>query len=190
MSKQVTVKEGPAIGWLILGWLLVMCWRFFTGAHMNGQTYFDTLFFKDASRIYARKQVAFSKWKRTARIKRLWWRNIIFWPCFWLSYGWYVAPWDMWLITFWTSPLWIYCSYKKLQSVFFEVHTAGFSDGKTQGYWVLRRRWRWLRFGWLRDEELLQPVVVKEEETEEKQDIHIRSLKLLLDPGDDEGGEA
>lgn len=192
MGKQtVRVAKEIPVAFVILGWLLLMSWRFFSGAHMNGQKYFDTLVFKDASAIHKRRQVAFNAWKRKARIKRMAWRNCTFWPVFWITYGCVVAPWTMVILAFWASPLYGWLGFIYLRKTFFERHKVGYSEGRVEAFWVLKRRYRWARFEWLRDE---PSVVAKSETDPEHEDIKIISLKTLMNPGDDdkwaEGGDA
>jgi hypothetical protein len=185
MSKQVVrvARELPLF-FVIFSWLLLMTWRFFTGAHMNGQTYFDTLFFKDASPIHKRRQVAFNTWKRKARVKRMGWRNCIFWPVFWITYGCVVAPWTMFVLAFWASPLYGWLAFIYARKTIFEQRKVGYAEGRVETFWVLKRRFRWLHFGWLRDSED-QPVTAKSESSSDHEDIKIISLKKLLNPGDD-----
>lgn len=192
MGKQrVRLVKEPAVGWIILGWLLLMAWRFFTGAHMNGQAYFDTLFFKDATPIHKRRQVAFNAWKRKARVKRMAWRNCVFWPVTFITYGCLVAPWTMFVVAFWASPLWGYLGFIYARKTLFEQRKIGYSEGRVETFWVLKRRFRWMRFDWLREE---PSVIVKSEAGPEHEDIKIISLKTLMNPGDDEawtkGGDA
>lgn len=196
MGRQVVrvAREIP-IGFVILLWVWIIMWRFFTGAHMNGQKYFDTLFWKDASVFHRRKQTSFAKWKRTKRVKRMWIRNAIFWPAAFLAYGWYTNPDIMVIVTLWSSPLWGYFGFFYLRKTFFELHRAGFGEGQVRTFWVLKRRYRWMRFEWLLGTPNDEPsVVVKSAEDDERGDIKIISLKTLMDPQDDEawtkGGDA
>jgi hypothetical protein len=75
--------------------------------------------------------------------------------------------------------------------MFFELHRVGYGEGEVRTFWVLKRRYRWMRFEWLRDE---PSVIVKKEESAEHEDIRIISLKTLMNPSDDEtwtkGGDA
>jgi hypothetical protein len=191
MGKQVVrvAREIPVF-FVVLFWLLLMSWRFFTGAHMNGQTYFDTLFFKDASPIHKRRQVAFNTWKRKARVKRMAWRNCVFWPVFWITYGCIVAPDTMIVLAFWASPIYGYLGFIHGRKFFFYQARIGYGEGLVKTSWVLKRRFRWMRFEWLRDE---PSVVVKTESDDEHEDIKIISLKTLMNPDDDDawtkGGE-
>jgi len=190
MRQRMIVSKEPAVGWLIIGFILLMLWRFFTGAHMNGKTYFDTLFWKDASRRYQFRQVAFSKWKRKARVKRMAWRNAFFWPVALVTYGCIVAPDIMLIVTFWLSPVYCWYLFKYIRSVFMEEHRGTFNEGEHASWWALKRKYQWMRFGWLRDPEDI-PVTAKAVADEDHEDIHIISLKTLMDlgnPHDDEEG--
>lgn len=191
-SKQVVrvAREIP-VAFVILFWLLLMSWRFFTGAHMNGERYFDTLWFKDATPGYKRRQVAFSAWKRKARIKRMGWRNCVFWPIAGITYGCLVAPDTMVILAFWMAPIYGYLGFVWIRKTFFELHRAGYAEGQIEEFWKLKRQYRWMRFEWLHSE---PSVTVKKTEDAEHEDIHIISLKTLMNPGDDDewtkGGDA
>jgi hypothetical protein len=54
--------------------LIVVLWRFLTGAHMNGKKYNDATFWRDASPRYRARRPAFTWWRRKARGKRAAWR--------------------------------------------------------------------------------------------------------------------
>jgi hypothetical protein len=71
-------------------WLLILSWRFFTGAHMTGNHFNDSSFWRDATNAKKRAQARprqYSWWKRKARYKRMLWRNGIFWPVLLLVIG-------------------------------------------------------------------------------------------------------
>lgn len=60
--------------------ILVVTVRFFTGAHLNGKIYNDATWWQDASPTYRKRRSAYTWWRRKARMKRLAWRNCVFWP--------------------------------------------------------------------------------------------------------------
>lgn len=59
--------------------LISLLWRFFTGAHMNGDVYNDSTFWHDASKRYQNRRHSYTWWRRKARWKRAAWRNCFFW---------------------------------------------------------------------------------------------------------------
>lgn len=60
--------------------ILVVMVRFFTGAHLNGRTYNDSTWWLNASPQYRKSRKAYTWWRRKCRMKRLAWRNCVFWP--------------------------------------------------------------------------------------------------------------
>lgn len=186
MGRQhVRIAREIPLGFVILFWLWLMSWRFFTGAHMNGEKYFDTLFWRDASMIGRHRQTPFAKWKRKARVKRMMWRNCVFWPLAGITYGCLVAPDTMIILAVWCAPIYGYLGFYWLRKTFFEVHRASYAEGEVSEFWTLKRPYRWMRFEWLRN--LDEPsVTAKKVVDDEHEDIHIISLKTLLNPDDDE----
>lgn len=111
------------------------------------------------------------------------WRNGFFWPVVLIAYGCIVAPSIMVIVAVWAAPLYGYLGFYWIRKTFFEIHRAGYAEGQVEEFWTLKRRYRWMRFEWLRPE---PSVTVKKIEDEEHEDIHIISLKTLMNPGDDD----
>jgi len=90
-----------AVVLFVIKWTFILSWRFFTGNHMNAKRWNDSTFFHDASNWRKRQKTSprkYSWWRRKSRLKRMVWRNAIFWPTLILTI---LFVWD------WSSTLFI-----------------------------------------------------------------------------------
>lgn len=128
--------------WCIIKCVLILSWRFFSGAHMNGRIYNDSSWWYDASVRYRTRQGKGSWWKSKSRIKRAWWRWCFFWPSFFLVLGFIFFPlYTLALIAFFL-PVGIYVNRYRLKCIFFQPFVATLSDGTKQQHWMLRGKYR------------------------------------------------
>ncbi len=129
------------IGFLLY-WGFVLSWRFFTGAHMNGKTYNDATWFQDASSMHRKRRMAYTWWRRKARMKRASWRNCIFWPVMLTTF----------LLVFYTSSAVIvllclapglsYIAGMRIRQALYLPIVAKNSDGSVRQHWVLKPKVR------------------------------------------------
>lgn len=205
MSKQTVVTRPSVtfiVGVFLLVWTVKLSWRFFTGAHMNGKTYNDSTFWRDASRSYRNRRNAYGWWKKKSRAKRIAWRHSVFWPALVIAYGFYAIGWaDMIVVFMWASPFAGYYAYRRLRPIFF-VQMRMITDGAPEYYWTLRPHW-FRRLERLRElfgsnktaEPPTVPVpseyeaAVRNEIGNEYEDTPMLSLKLLLAPDQDTEGD-
>lgn len=194
--------------WFFTKWGLILSWRFFTGAHMLGQTFNDSTWFHDASKRYRIKHKQYSWWKKKARIKRAAWRHCIFWPTLLVTIGFIWSASSMLMIIGFLSPGILYMNKYRIKCIFFQPFVARLSDGSMQQHWMLKGRYRRFlltvnrprgmrrRPGLATPEELRGerscaelPVdlerAVRAELAEELDGQPPVELKLLLDPGVD-----
>lgn len=131
---RVTVKN--SISSTIAKWSIIYVWRFFTGAHLNGKTYNDSTFWKNATkRGQPRKR---TWWKAKARYKRMLWRNGCFWPLVVITAGFLWSASSMWLIIAALMPFLLYVGYHRLRKTIAIPIVAKGADGVPQQAYVLR----------------------------------------------------
>lgn len=190
---------------IVFRWFCILSWRFFTGAHMNGQTYNDATWWRDASPGYRKRRQNYGWWKKKSRMKRVAWRHSFFWPTVLIIWGFEWSPASMVFLLGIFGPVGLIIGWRKLRFVFFAPVVAHGSDGSVTQEWSLRPRYRRLlkkfdrsvrrRPGLARPEELqpgLQLVdvpadydaAVRAELAEELDGAPGTRLKLLLDPSD------
>lgn len=124
--------------WFVIKWTLILLWRFFSGAHMNGEIYNDATWCRDASRKYQKVRKKYTWWKRKSRMKRAGWRNAIFWPCLILSIGFAVDPWGMFFILGMLSPGLYFFGVRRFRFWFFIPVAGTHSDGITYQHWIMK----------------------------------------------------
>lgn len=118
--------------------ILVYGWRFFTGAHLNGKTHNDATWWRDASPRYKARRLAYTWWRRKARVKRMAWRNGCFWPpiilavCFAKYPAYSLAA----LLLF--SPLLLAFGFQRGRLLLFDPITSGNADGSVNQHWILK----------------------------------------------------
>ena len=127
-----------ALLWFIIKWTLILMWRFFSGAHMNGEFYNDSTWWKDASKKYQKIRRKYTWWKRKSRMKRAGWRNAIFWPCLILSIGFAVDPWGMAFVVGMLSPGLYFFAVRRFRLWFYIPVAGTHSDGETYQHWVMK----------------------------------------------------
>jgi hypothetical protein len=196
-----------AILWFVIKWTLVISWRFFSGAHMNGEIYNDATWWRDASRKYIKVRRKYTWWKRKSRMKRAGWRNAIFWPCLILSVGFAIDPWGMLFILGMLSPGLYFFMHRRVRLWFFIPVAGTHSDGIAYQHWIMKPAFRRLldkfkrdakrdrkRYpGLLADPEKRKPARLEEIPTEYANAVRGElidsfneqppiELKLLLDP--------
>lgn len=124
--------------WFITKWILILSWRFFSGAHMNGKTYNDATWWKDASRKYQKMRRKYTWWNRKCRMKRAGWRQAIFWPCLTLAVGFAVDPWGMLFILGMLSPGLYFFAHRRVRLWLFIPVSGKHSDGELYQHWILK----------------------------------------------------
>jgi hypothetical protein len=127
-----------AILWFVIKWSFILSWRFFSGAHMNGEIYNDATWWRDASKKYIKVRRKYTWWKRKARMKRAGWRNAIFWPCLILSIGFAVDPWGMFFILGMLSPGLYFFGHRRVRLWFFIPVAGTHSDGIAYQHWIMK----------------------------------------------------
>jgi hypothetical protein len=131
-----------AVLWFIIKWTLIIAWRFFSGAHMNGELYNDSTWWKDASKKYQKVRKKYTWWKRKSRMKRAGWRHAIFWPCLILSVGFAVDPWGMAFVIGMLSPGLYFLGRQRVMLWFFIPVAGTHSDGITYQHWIMKPTFR------------------------------------------------
>lgn len=124
--------------WFIIRWTFILSWRFFSGAHMNGATYNDSTWWKDASRKYQKIRRKYTWWRRKSRMKRAGWRHAIFWPCLILSVGFAVDPWGMFFILGMLSPGLYFYGHRRVRLWFYIPVAGNHSDGEVYQHWIMK----------------------------------------------------
>jgi hypothetical protein len=117
-------------------------WRFFSGAFMNGATYNDATWWRDASTMYRKRRLSYTWWRRKARMKRAAWRNGIFWPGVLVTSGlMFFTSWTIAAMVILLPPL-SFVAFKRIRPVFFIPVTSGNDDGSVNQHWLLKVRYR------------------------------------------------
>lgn len=124
--------------WFIIKWTLILSWRFFSGNFMDGEPRNDATWWKDASKKYIKIRRKYSWWNRKCRMKRVAWRNGIFWPCFVLSVGFAIDPLGMLFILGMLSPGLYFFGHRRFRLWFYIPVAGKHSDGETYQHWILK----------------------------------------------------
>lgn len=132
---------GRIIGFLFY-WGFVFSWRFFTGAHMNGQTYNDSTWWQDASSMYRKRRPAYTWWRKKSRMKRAAWRHSIFWPVILVTWGLIFFTSSAVIILLCFAPGLSLIAGKKLRLAWYLPIVAHNSDGSVRQHWVLKPKLR------------------------------------------------
>jgi hypothetical protein len=129
----------------MLKWLLILSWRFFTGAHMTGNHFNDSTFWHDATNAKKRaisRPRQYSWWRRKARYKRMIWRHAVFWPALILSIG-FAWDWSTMLIIlgFMGFPVWFmtepyHHGWHRIRLLFQNPAVGHDSDGTVYQVWT------------------------------------------------------
>lgn len=132
-----------AIVLFVMKWTLILSWRFFSGAYMNGRhTYNDSTWTKDATKRWRIRQGHYSWWKKKSRFKRAAWRNGVFWPCLVLSVGFAVDPWGMFFVLGMMGPGIYMLSHTRIKRIFFLPMVGHYPDGSVRQEWTLKPKYR------------------------------------------------
>ena len=128
--------------WFILKWVLIIAWRFFSGNFMNAREYNDATWWKNASRKYQKMRRKYTWWNRKCRVKRMAWRNCIFWPVLWLVIGFMVdAVFTLFVIGIMAPGLFLIVR-KRIRLAFYLPIVAHESDGSVRQHWVMKPKIR------------------------------------------------
>lgn len=132
VTKQSSVTE------LLIRW----AWRFFTGAHMNGQKYNDATWWKDMSPMYRKRRSANTWWRRKARMKRLAWRNVSFFASllFTLALVFYTS--FVLFVMAGMAPILIWMGWRRGKRALFNPVVASNTDGSVTQHWVIKPKVR------------------------------------------------
>lgn len=105
---------------------------------MNGRTWNDATWWRDASPRYRNRRLAFTWWRRKARVKRMGWRNACFWiPLILLvAFTRYTSYAVVTLLLF--SPLLAYAAFIRGRLLLFDPFTSGNADGSVNQHWRLK----------------------------------------------------
>lgn len=128
VTKQSSVTE------LLIRWT----WRFFTGAHMNGQKYNDATWWLDCSAMYRKRRSAYTWWRRKARVKRLAWRNTSFWSVILFSCALYWYTSFVVLVMLGMAPILIWFGWRRGKRALFNPVVANNTDGSVTQHWVMK----------------------------------------------------
>lgn len=126
--------------WTIVKWCIIIAWRFFSGAHMDGSTYNDATWWQDASSRYRVRRQAYTWWRRKARMKRASWRNCIFWPVTLIILGFVWSSSSMAIILLALSPFLAFVAFRRGRLALFKPVTQTLSDGIVIQHWYLKSR--------------------------------------------------
>ena len=187
---------GRLIGFLLY-WAMVLLWRFFTGAHMNGKTYNDATWWQDASSMYRKRRMAYTWWRRKARMKRASWRHCIFWPVTFITFALVFYTSSAVIVLACLGPGLCYIGGMRIRRAWYLPIVAKNSDGSVRQHWVLKPKIRRrLTAIWHPKTERRRPGVAMrgelmpgtdETEVTELEEQPSTTLKLLLTPEDMEG---
>lgn len=195
----------------IIRWTFILSWRFFTGAHMDGETHTDATFFKDATPRHKKRQQTNAAWKCMSRWKRIKWRNGIFWPIVFLFAGFIWSPSSMLFVLGMMSPGLLLIFRHHIRLAFWLPVVGHHSDGSVKQHWILKPKYRRMhdkmfrpegkrkRPGLALESELTRGVhyedipadyekAVRAELAEELDGQPFVELKLLMVPDDDDEG--
>lgn len=126
----------------ILKWTLIISWRFFSGNFMNAREYNDATWWKDASTKYRKMRRKYTWWNRKCRMKRMAWRNAIFWPTLILVVGFLWSWTSMLFVLGMMSPGLFLMVRKRVRLAFYLPIVARGSDGSVTQHWVLKPKIR------------------------------------------------
>lgn len=132
---------GDALYRFIL-WSLVVMWRFFTGAHMDGETHTDATFFKDATVRHKKRQQTNGAWKCMSRWKRMKVRHLCFWPVLAVVIGFACLGWSMFFVIGMLAPGLVLIFWRRIKPHFWLPVVGTHSDGTVHQHWVLRPKYR------------------------------------------------
>jgi hypothetical protein len=127
--------------WFFLKWGIILSWRFFTGAHMNGKTYNDATWWQGASSMYRKKRSAYTWWKRKSRAKRAAWRHSVFWPVTLIILGFIFFGLSMLVVLGFLAPGLFYIGWNKARMELYNPVVARASDGTVSQVWILKPKW-------------------------------------------------
>jgi hypothetical protein len=188
-------------------WTVIrFAWLFYTGAHLNGKTYNDATWWRDASPRYRNRRLAYTWWRRKARVKRMGWRNACFWIPLILLVAFTKYPSYAFTALLLFSPLLAYALFIRGRILLFDPFTSGNSDGSVNQHWRLKRAIRERlhiglepkrkRPGLARRDEVAKKVRTRELTPSERRAVVAElapsldgevphELKLLMSPDDD-----
>lgn len=137
--SQIIKTQRSSILWL----LVKLVWRFFvSGHHLNGQTYNDATFWRDASTIFRKRRNAYTWWRRKARYKRLAWRHSVFWPLIGITAGMLLERMLTVVLLVCMVPLGVTIAFRKTRTFLYQPVKAHRLDGSVTQTWVMRPRTR------------------------------------------------
>lgn len=194
----------------LIKWTFILCWRFFTGAHMDGEVHSDATFFKPATARHWKRQQTNATWKCMSRFQRMKWRNGVFWPSLLLAIGSVLSPSTVLIVLGFLGPGLALIGWKHIRLAFWLPVVATHSDGSVHQRWILKPKYRRLLQRFHRPEgvrkrpglalasELVPSVhledippdyeaAVRAELAEELDGQPFVEMKLLMVPDEDEG---
>jgi hypothetical protein len=127
--------------WFFLKWGIILSWRFFTGAHINGKTYNDATWWQDASPMYRKKRSAYTWWRRKSRMKRAAWRHSFFWPVTLVTLGFIFFGLSMLAVLGFLAPGLFYMGWNRLRLELYNPVVVRASDGTVSQAWILKPKW-------------------------------------------------
>jgi len=139
MTKLV-VKKQSAI-WTVIRFLCIVSYRFFLGKPMHGKKLDNSSFLRGAT--HGKPGRVLTRWQKKPQIHRAAIRAAVFWGIVGATALTIYSEKIALLVLVFSSPLFLYMTYRKGRLVFFAPFTSTDAvNGRRAQHWVLKNSWR------------------------------------------------